>query len=183
MSNVLIYGTDRLAFIAYWNLVTDSPHTVVGFIRSRRFAPGRTPEWGRFERRPVLPQEELEREFPPESDIRCFAPRPPRERRGAPRFGGAVLKRRGYKFITYRSSRANIAGDAVIGDNCMILEGVTIQPFVRIGDHVTLSLGCHVGHHTTIADSVYVAPHAVIEPGSRIESDRVLKPSATLGVR
>ena len=42
------------------------------------------------------------------------------------------------------------------GDNCFILEDNTIQPFVRIGNNVTLWSGNHIGHDSVIDDHCFI---------------------------
>jgi UDP-3-O-[3-hydroxymyristoyl] glucosamine N-acyltransferase len=49
-----------------------------------------------------------------------------------------------------------------VGRNCFILEDNTIQPFVKIGDNVTLWSGNHIGHDTIIEDHCFITSHVVI---------------------
>jgi len=74
----------------------------------------------------------------------------------------------GYELASYVSSRATVLNDGRIGKNCFILEDNTIQPFVTIGDNVTLWSGNHVGHHSMIRDHCFVASHVVISGGVEI---------------
>ena len=53
-------------------------------------------------------------------------------------------KKRGYKYVSYISSKANIFTDK-IGENNFILEDNTIQPFVEIGNNNVLWSGNHIG--------------------------------------
>ena len=65
-------------------------------------------------------------------------------------------KAKGYELVTYLSSKCSHWGDTRIGDNCFILEDNTIQPFVTIGNNVTLWSGNHIGHDSTIADHCFI---------------------------
>ena len=67
-----------------------------------------------------------------------------------------------------------------IGDNCFILENNTIQPFVSIGNNVTLWSGNHIGHHSEICDHVFMASHVVVSGGVHIGSQSFLGVNATL---
>jgi sugar O-acyltransferase (sialic acid O-acetyltransferase NeuD family) len=71
-------------------------------------------------------------------------------------------KEKGYAFITYVSSKATIFPNAVIGENCFILEDNTIQPFTPIGNNVVMWSGNHIGHHGSIKDHVFFTSHVVL---------------------
>ena len=67
-----------------------------------------------------------------------------------------------------------------IGENCFILEDNTIQPFVSIGNNVTLWSGNHIGHHSTIHDHCFIASHVVISGGVEIDESCFIGVNATL---
>lgn len=69
---------------------------------------------------------------------------------------------RGYRMASYISSRAFLWHNVQVGRNCFILENNVVQPFVTIGDNVTLWSGNHIGHHTRIRDHVFMASHVVV---------------------
>jgi len=68
----------------------------------------------------------------------------------------------GYRLASYVSSRAFVWHNVSIGENCFILEQNVLQPFVTIGDNVTLWSGNHIGHRSVIADDVFMASHVVV---------------------
>lgn len=86
----------------------------------------------------------------------------------------------GYTLASYVSSRATVLNEGRIGRNCFILEDNTIQPFVRIGDNVTLWSGNHIGHHSTIEDHVFVASHVVVSGGVTIGEASFIGVNATI---
>ena len=55
-----------------------------------------------------------------------------------------------------------------IGENCFVLEHNVLQPFVRVGDNVTLWSGNHIGHRSVIEDNVFVSSHVVVSGFCRI---------------
>src|ERR1700679_718607 len=78
-------------------------------------------------------------------------------------------KAKGYRCISYISSKATVLIDpAQIGENCFILEDNTIQPFVHIGNNVTLWSGNHIGHHSKIDDDVFISSQVVISGNCQI---------------
>ncbi|HJE66774.1 MAG TPA: acetyltransferase [Campylobacter avium] len=72
------------------------------------------------------------------------------------------VKDLGYKCASYVSSKAFVWHNVKIGENCFILENNTLQPFVNIGDNVTLWSGNHIGHQSKIKDNVFISSHVVI---------------------
>jgi sugar O-acyltransferase (sialic acid O-acetyltransferase NeuD family) len=86
----------------------------------------------------------------------------------------------GYSLASYVSSKATVLNDNRIGDNCFILEDNTIQPFVKIGNNVTLWSGNHIGHHSTIADHTFLASHIVVSGGVEIGEQCFIGVNATL---
>ncbi len=86
----------------------------------------------------------------------------------------------GYRLASYVSDRATILNGGRIGENCFILEDNTIQPFVTIGNNVTLWSGNHIGHHSTIKDHCFLASHVVVSGGVEIGEQCFLGVNATL---
>ena len=91
-----------------------------------------------------------------------------------------AAKSLGYASTSYISSRASLLNDGRIGDNCFILEDNTIQPFVTIGNNVTLWSGNHIGHHSTIKDHSFIASHVVVSGGVEIGEQCFIGVNATL---
>ena len=54
------------------------------------------------------------------------------------------------------------------------------QPFVRIGNNVTLWSGNHIGHHSVIGDHTFIAAHVVVSGGVSIGEQCFLGVNATL---
>jgi sugar O-acyltransferase (sialic acid O-acetyltransferase NeuD family) len=86
----------------------------------------------------------------------------------------------GYNMASYVSSYATVLNDQRIGDNCFILEDNTIQPFVSIGDNVTLWSGNHIGHHSRIGNHTFIASHVVVSGGVEIGEQCFIGVNATL---
>ncbi len=89
-------------------------------------------------------------------------------------------KAMGYEMASYISSKASRLNDGRIGENCFILEDNTVQPFVTIGNNVTLWSGNHIGHHSVIRDHSFIASHVVISGGVTIGEQCFIGVNATL---
>ncbi len=75
-------------------------------------------------------------------------------------------KKRGYKFVSYVSSKASLIGKQKIKENCMILENTTIQTTANIGNNVFIWSNNLIGHHVKIKDNTYIAGNSVIAGSS-----------------
>jgi sugar O-acyltransferase (sialic acid O-acetyltransferase NeuD family) len=156
MSRVVIFGTTDFAQVARTYLDQDSDHEVVAFTVNERYIAE-----DNLEGLPVVPFEQLSTTHPPDQHAMLVAIGFSRVNRARAEVYQAC-KELGYELITYVSSRATVAADAELGDNCFIYEENVIQPYVRIGNDVIVWSGNHIGHHTRIADHCFIASHAVI---------------------
>ena len=86
----------------------------------------------------------------------------------------------GYRLLTYVSPQCTYQSQYSPGQNCFIFEDNTVQPFVRIGNNVTLWSGNHIGHHTAIDHHVFVSSHVVISGHCTIESHCFLGVNSTV---
>lgn len=156
MAKLVIFGAGDIARLAHFYFSNDSEHSVVAFTVDRGYLTDSS-----FLGLPLVPFEELERRYPP-SDYRLFIAlsysgmNKPR----AAKYHSA--KSKGYRLATYVSSRCTCLTREPIGDNCFILEDNTIQPFVAIGNNVTLWSGNHIGHDSRIEDHCFISSHVVV---------------------
>lgn len=174
MKPLVIFGNSQMAQIAHFYLTHDSDYTVEAFTVDRDYISNST-----FCNLPVVAFEEVENFYPPESFSMFIAV-------GYTRLNQLrtekyeLAKAKGYNLISYVSSRATTWSDLSIGENCFILEDSTIQPFVKIGNNVTLWSGNHIGHHTIIGDNCFIAPHVVVSGGVEIGKNCFIGVNATI---
>lgn len=90
------------------------------------------------------------------------------------------IKKMGYSFASYISSRAFVWENVEIGENCFILENNVLQPFTKIGNNVTLWSGNHIGHRTVIEDHCFISSHCVISGFCEIGESCFLGVNCTL---
>jgi sugar O-acyltransferase (sialic acid O-acetyltransferase NeuD family) len=156
MSRVVIFGTTDFAQVARVYLDDDSHYRVVAFTVNERYITD-----AEFDGLPVVPFEQISQSHPPEEHAMLVAIGFSRVNRARASVY-ADCKALGYELITYVSSRATVADNAKLGDNCFVFEENVIQPYVCIGNDVVLWSGNHIGHHTQIADHCFIASHVVI---------------------
>ena len=91
-----------------------------------------------------------------------------------------AAKALGYKLASFISSQATLLSRLPVGENCFIFEDNTIQPFVNIGNNVTLWSGNHIGHHSVIKDHCFISSHVVISGGVEIGEQCFIGVNSTL---
>ena len=158
MAKVVLFGLRDFASLAHFYLKYDSPHEVAAFTVDREFVPA-NPTFEGLSRRCLSTIWKVafhRTRTLPSLRFRTKAMNRPRQD-VYERF-----KQKGYRLISYISSRATCFPGTSIGDNCFILEDNTIQPFVRIGNNVVLWSGNHIGHHSTIGDHAFFTSHVVL---------------------
>lgn len=154
---LLIFGLSDAAQLAHYYFCRDSDYEVVAFCTDEEFVP----EPATFCGLPVVPFQNVASVFSP-SDYFFFVAIGYSKQNRLRRDKYIAVKNLGYKMASYVSSRATVLNDNNIGENCFILEDNTIQPFVTIGNNVTLWSGNHIGHHSKIADHCFLASHVVV---------------------
>lgn len=175
MSKVVIFGAGKIAAVAYSYLTNDSPQEIAGFTVDDAHMPGKE-KLGL----PIVPFENVESQYPPD-DFKMFVAVGYQDlnRFRARKYEEAKAK--GYDLISYVSSRAVNFGGVEIGDNCFVLEFVTIQPGARIGNDVFIWSSNHIGHHASVGDHCYIAGKVVISGSTTIEPYCFVGVSATIG--
>ena len=156
MSKVVLFGNGRFAETNHFYLTQDSPHEVAAFTVDRSYI-----QRHELLGRPVVPFEEIVQHYPPEEYLMAVPLGLKRVNHlRAERYEQARAK--GYRLVTYVSSKAVTWPDATIGENCFVYESVVLKPFARLGRDVIVEAGSVVGHHTEIQDHCFLGPHSVV---------------------
>jgi sugar O-acyltransferase (sialic acid O-acetyltransferase NeuD family) len=159
---LVIFGTGELAEVAAFYFDKDAGRRIAAFT-----VDGDRLKDDRFCGRPVVALEEVGTAFPASGHDGFVAV-------GYSRLNALrqekcmALIAEGYALASYVSSHATVFDDFGVGWNAFILEDNTVQPFVTIGNGVTLWSGNHIGHHSRIGDFVFIASHVVISGGVEV---------------
>ncbi len=174
MSEVVIFGAGDIARLAHFYFENDSEHTVVAFTVDAQYRNADS-----FLGLPLIDFEEVTKKFPP-SRVKMFVALSYAKinRARAHTYGRA--KELGYELVSYVSTRCSYLSKTPPGDNCFILEDNTVQPFVTIGNNVTLWSGNHIGHDSTIEDNCFLASHIVVSGHCTVKRGAFIGVNATL---
>jgi len=171
---LIIFGTGDIAQLAHFYFSTDSNYEIVAFTVDEAFISENT-----FNGLPVVSFDAVAERYAP-ADHAFFVAMSYLNINQTRKEKYHAAKGLGYSIASYISSRATVLTDEGIGENCFILEDNTIQPFVSVGNNVTLWSGNHIGHHSIIRDHCFIASHAVISGGVVIDEQCFIGVNATL---
>ena len=173
MARLVIFGTGDVARLAHFYFRTDSPHDVAAFVVDAPFKNAET-----FEGLPLVSSDDAAKRFPP-SDHAAFVALGYSRMNRARKEKYEQMRAAGYNLVSYVSSRCTYLTTPP-GDNCFILEDNTVQPFVTIGNDVTLWSGNHIGHDSVIEDHCFITSHVVVSGHVRVGAGSFLGVNATL---
>ena len=174
MSRLVIFGAGDIARLAHYYFTRDSEHEVAAFTVDEKYRQGDT-----FLDLPLVSFENVVEHYRPQEYKMFVALSYARMNKlRAEKYDQA--RQSGYELASYISSRCSFLTDHAVGDNCFILEDNTIQPFVKIGNDVTLWSGNHIGHDAVIEDHCFLASHIVVSGHVRIGNNCFIGVNATL---
>lgn len=170
---LVIFGLSEIAELAYFYFQNDSQYEVVAFTIDSEFKSVET----KYDI-PVVSFEDVERLYPADK-YEIFIALSYTKINSLRKEKYLEAKSKGYRLASYISSKCSDFSSS-IGDNCFILEDNTLQPFVTIGNNVTLWSGNHIGHHSEIASHSFISSHVVISGGVKVEEQCFIGVNATL---
>lgn len=170
---LVIIGNTNNAKLAYYYFKNDSPYEVAGFAVDKAYI---TEE--HFCGLPVFPLETLLETHPP-SEYDAFIGIGYSKMNKIREDKYMHLKALGYKLPNYISSKCSFLTEEPIGDNNLILEDNTIQPFVTIGSNNVFWSGNHIGHDVKIGNHNFISSHVVISGFTTIGNNVFLGVNST----
>ncbi len=174
MKPVLIFGAGEIAEVAHFYFTRDTRIPVAGFTVDAAYL-----KEARFCGLPVVAFEEAQGAFAPGTHD-LFVALSYAKINAVRAQKCAEGRARGYRLASYVSSKASVWDGFQAGENCFILEDNTLQPFVRIGDNVTLWSGNHIGHHARVAANCFITSHVVISGGVQVGENAFVGVNATV---
>lgn len=177
MKKLILFGLGKIADVAYQHFLRDGGYEVVAFCCDRAWiGKGQTVQSGL----PIVAFEDVKTQFPP-ADHEMFLALGYHELNQFRACKFAEAKAKGYRLASYVSPRADVGPWFQVGENCLILDGVGIQPGARVGDNVSIWNHTLVGHHAVIGDHVWIAAGATIGGMVEVGAASFIGLNATLG--
>ncbi len=171
---IVVLGTGELAQLAHFYFTRDAERRVAGFTVDAKHVRA-----DRYVGLPLVPYEDLERSYPPDSfDVFVAI--------GYSKLNAVRAERctqartQGYRLASCVSKRASVWPDLELGGNCLVMEGNVIQPFAVLGEGVIMSCGNVVSHHCRIGDYCYFGAGATVSGGVTIGERSFIGSNATI---
>jgi sugar O-acyltransferase (sialic acid O-acetyltransferase NeuD family) len=174
MRPLVIFGAGEIAEVAHFYFTHDARRAVAGFTVDGAYL--KDP---RFCGLPVVPFEEAPQRFAAATHD-FFVAMSYAKVNAVRAQKCAEARSKGYGLATYVSSKASVWPGFKPGENCLILEDNTIQPFAAIADNVTLWSGNHIGHHARIGANCFITSHVVISGGVEVGENAFVGVNATV---
>tara|TARA_B100000575_G_C22940037_1_gene544194 strand:+ start:82 stop:786 length:705 start_codon:yes stop_codon:yes gene_type:complete len=175
MKKLLIFGTGEISTLAKYYFERDSEYELVGFVCDDEFHNSK-----QYEGLTLHKFSDLKSSFSVK-DYYIFVGISYRQLNKVREKIYHKIKKLGFNFASYISPKSEIASNVKIGENCLILENQTIQPFVEIGDNVILWSGNHIGHRSKIKNHVYISSHVCISGYCEIGERTFIGVNSALG--
>jgi len=168
MKKVVIFGSGNVARLVHFFLTNDSDYQVAAFTINAEYIKEST-----FLDLPVVGFEEITETHPP-SEYDMFVAIGAQDRNEFREKVFNEAKEKGYKLISYISSKAGYWPDLKYGENVFIIQATSIEPFVEIGNNVAL-IGTKIGQNVKIEDHCFIST-------ATIGSDVIVERNAFIGI-
>ena len=162
--DIILFGVGQIAEVLAHYIQDDPSVNLLGFAVDRPFMPPS----GEFKGLPVAAWDDVQATFPPDK-VRVLGPVSYRGNNMFRRERHFEAKEMGYRFATYIHPSSHVRG-AEIGENSVILEDCTVQPYARLGVGTILWSKVHIGHHAQVGDFCFFASFCGIAGNSRVGS-------------
>jgi sugar O-acyltransferase (sialic acid O-acetyltransferase NeuD family) len=154
--DLVIFGGGTLARLAHAYFTRDSAYEVVACTAHREHLAAAD-----LAGLPTVPFDELERSYQPTQCSMFVAVGYTEVNKARARIFQECISL-GYHMATLVSPRAHCWSDLVIGRNCLVFDGVVIEPNVQIGDDVIVWSSSQISHDSIIGDHCFLGPSSVI---------------------
>jgi sugar O-acyltransferase (sialic acid O-acetyltransferase NeuD family) len=155
--DVVLFGIGEIGYTLHGYLSRDPRYRLLGFTADDAFVPGD----GRFLGLPVVPFSGLARVFPP-SGCRLLVAVGYHDLNAAREAICDRARAQGYALESYVDPSTTIFDSVCLGDNCIVLDHVVLQPGVRLGDGACLFPGVVVAHHSQVEPYCWLASGCVV---------------------
>ena len=171
---IVIFGTGELAQLACTYFTHDSDRSVAAFTVDREYI-----ATGQCMSLPVVPFDEVVKRFPP-AEYDMFVAIGYAKLNAARAEKCRQAKNLGYQLASFISSRSSVWPDLKVGENCLVMEGNLLQPFVTLGNNIIVWCGSLISHHVEIGDDCFIAAHVVISGQVKIGRNCFIGVNATV---
>lgn len=153
---LFIFGAGETATLAYEYFTREGVHKVVGFVVDDEFCSSAF-----FLGLPVVPFSKCLDVYPP-TDYDAFVAVAYGKLNHQRRQRFERLKALGYTCASCVASTSSVWPNVTIGENCLVFEHCTLQPFVVLGNNTFVWNGSNIAHRTVVGAHCWIAPGSTV---------------------
>lgn len=176
---ILIFGAGKIAEVVYQHIIRDGYLSIAAFCVDQKYMD----EGGKSGEKygiPVLAFDDIEKNYPPNKfDMLVVIGYQNLNLLRRQKYDSAKAK--GYRLRSYVSPRADTGNWLNHGENCVILDGVGLQPGTEIGNNVFIWNNSLVGHHSKVLDDCWITAGTTIGGCTEIGEQTFIGLNATIG--
>ncbi len=173
MKDLIIFGTGKIAQVAYYFL--RNKNNIAAFTVDRNIMADKT-----LFNIPIIPFDAIQDLYPPEQ-YKMFVSVGYQRMNKLREEKYNEAKQKGYDFVNYIHPSVEWHENIEMGENNMIMDQVSIQPFVKIGNNNFFWSNSVVAHMSCVEDNCWITSGATIAGGSTIKSNAFIGVNAAIG--
>ena len=176
MNKLIIFGTGQVSDIISHYFKNDSNVKVYGYCEDKKYV-----KKSKFNNLPVFTTEEVLKKYKP-NDYYIHVAISYIDMNSLRKKKFEFFKKKKYRLLSFISSKSNVTKkNYSIGENTVILENQSIQPFVKIGNNSLIWSRSVIGHHARIGNHTWITSGSKIGGNSYIGNECFLGINATVG--
>lgn len=172
MKKLIIFGVTEVAKLLHFYIERDKAFNVVAFTLDSSYRKLDT-----FNDLPLVDFEGIEDKYSPE-DHEVFVAIGPSSMNKLRATKLEEVRSKGYNIATYISSNAICHSD--VGENCLLADGVIVNPFSKVGDNNFFWERAMVAHDSEIGDNCYFSPNSVVSSYCKVGNNSFIGTAAVL---
>jgi sugar O-acyltransferase (sialic acid O-acetyltransferase NeuD family) len=180
MKPLVIFGLGVVADVAYHHFTRDGEYDIQAFTVDSAWLLDKPKSEFFFYGIPVVPFETVEKAYDPAS-VSMFVALGYHDLNSIRAQKCKEAKAKGFALTSYISPRIDAGTWLKTGENCLILDGVGVQPGVVIGNNVTIWNNALIGHHARVEDDCWLAAGATLGGLMSLGAGSFVGLNATLG--
>lgn len=175
MKKLIIFGNTVVAELAHFYFTRDGEYKVIAFTVDQSFL-----DKSEFNGLPNVAFENLDEQFD-KNDFELFLAIGPNKMNNFRENKFIEAKNKGYKLASYISKNAIV--HSKLGENCLVADGVIINPFSKIGDNNFFWEQALICNYTDIKNNCYFSPKVTISSYCLIEENSVIGTNSVIKAR
>jgi sugar O-acyltransferase (sialic acid O-acetyltransferase NeuD family) len=173
--DLIIFGIGKIADVIFYYAKEECDFNVVAFSADREYINSKE-----FNGLPVIPFDEIEKEYTPDS-YEMFIAVGYQDLNRLRETKCQEARNKGYKLVSIISTKANLPSNVKVGTNCFIMSPSLIHPCVEIGDNVFIFSGAMIAHHSILENNCWLTSCCNISGNVRIGANTFVAVNATVG--